>query len=64
MNCHQLVTKDSEKPALIRESAASGLMTGYRWPIPPPDRRAIVADVRELERKHLASATGAPAGSD
>ena len=38
-----------------------GLMAGYRWPIPPADRWAIVAYVRELERKRSASATGAPA---
>jgi mono/diheme cytochrome c family protein len=37
-----------------------GLMPGYRWPIPPADRWAIVAYVRELERKRLASAPGAP----
>ena len=36
----------------------AGLMAGYRWPIPPADRWAIVAYVRELERKRLASATG------
>jgi len=35
-----------------------GLMAGYRWPIPPADRWAIVAYVRELERKRLASAEG------
>jgi mono/diheme cytochrome c family protein len=34
----------------------SGLMSGYRWPIPPSDRWAIVAYVRELERKRLESA--------
>ena len=34
-----------------------GLMSGYRWPIPPADRWAIIAYVRELERKRLASAT-------
>ena len=28
-----------------------GLMSGYRWPIPPADRWAIIAYVRELERK-------------
>jgi mono/diheme cytochrome c family protein len=39
------------------------LMPSYRWPIPPADRWAIVAYVRELERKRLASATGAPAGA-
>ena len=31
-------------------------MSGYRWPIPPADRWAIIAYVRELERKRLASA--------
>ena len=35
-----------------------GLMSGYRWPIPPTDRWAIIAYVRELERKRLASAAG------
>jgi mono/diheme cytochrome c family protein len=38
-----------------------GLMAGYRWPIPPADRWAIVAHVRELERKRQSSATAAPA---
>lgn len=38
-----------------------GLMPAYRWPIPPADRWAIVAYVRELQRKR-ASAPGAPAG--
>jgi mono/diheme cytochrome c family protein len=32
-----------------------GLMSGYRWPIPPADRWAIIAYVRELERKRLAT---------
>ena len=36
-----------------------GLMAGYRWPIPPADRWAIIAYVRELERTRLASAPGA-----
>jgi mono/diheme cytochrome c family protein len=36
-----------------------GLMSGYRWPIPPADRWAIIAYVRELERKRLASTTAA-----
>ena len=43
-----------------------GLMAGYRWPIPPADRWAIVAHVRDLERKRLASAPsepGKPAGT-
>ena len=38
-----------------------GLMAGYRWPIPPADRWAIVAYVRELERKRLARDAGEPA---
>jgi mono/diheme cytochrome c family protein len=29
----------------------SGLMPAYRWPIPPHDRWAIVAYVRDLERE-------------
>jgi mono/diheme cytochrome c family protein len=33
-----------------------GLMGAYRWPIPPADRWAIVAYVRELERKRSGSA--------
>jgi mono/diheme cytochrome c family protein len=41
-----------------------GLMAGYRWPIPPADRWAIVAYVRELERKRLASTTGEPAPAE
>jgi mono/diheme cytochrome c family protein len=41
----------------------AGLMAGYRWPIPPTDRWAIVAYVRDLESKRLASAKGAPAGA-
>jgi mono/diheme cytochrome c family protein len=40
-----------------------GLMSAYRWPIPPADRWAIVAYVRELERERLARATGTPAGT-
>ena len=40
-----------------------GLMSGYRWPIPPADRWAIIAYVRELERKRLATTTAAPATS-
>ena len=41
-----------------------GLMAGYRWPIPPADRWAIIAYVRELERKRLASAESAPAAPE
>ena len=36
-----------------------GLMAGYRWPIPPADRWAIVAYVRALERERLARAANA-----
>ena len=39
----------------------TGLMSGYRWPITPADRWAIVAYVRELQRKRPASATPASA---
>jgi hypothetical protein len=28
-----------------------GLMPAYRWPIPPADRWAIIAHVRELQRQ-------------
>jgi mono/diheme cytochrome c family protein len=38
-----------------------GLMAGYRWPIPPADRWAIIAYVRELQRDRLARATSAAA---
>ena len=38
-----------------------GLMAGYRWPIPPSDRWAIVAYVRQLERTRLANTASAPA---
>ena len=40
-----------------------GLMSGYRWPIPPADRWAIIGYVRELERQRLARASAAPAGT-
>jgi mono/diheme cytochrome c family protein len=38
-----------------------GLMASYRWPIPPADRWAIVAYVRELQRERQARAASAPA---
>jgi mono/diheme cytochrome c family protein len=41
-----------------------GLMAGYRWPIPPADRWAIVAHVRGLQREGAARATGAAPGSN
>jgi len=39
-----------------------GLMASYRWPIPPADRWAIIAYVRELERERQAR-TAAAAGT-
>jgi mono/diheme cytochrome c family protein len=41
----------------------SGLMSGYRWPIPPADRWAIVAYVRDLQRKRVASVPPERAGN-
>ena len=41
----------------------TGLMAGYRWPIPPADRWAIVAYVRGLQRERLARAANAPASA-
>jgi mono/diheme cytochrome c family protein len=41
-----------------------GLMAGYRWPIPPADRWAIVAYVRDLQQKRSASATGVAADTE
>ena len=40
-----------------------GLMSGYRWPIPPADRWAIVAYVRQLQQKRLASVASASAST-
>jgi mono/diheme cytochrome c family protein len=45
-----------------------GLMAGYRWPIPPADRWAIVAYVRTLQRERLersaaAASADAPAAA-
>ena len=40
-----------------------GLMPAYRWPIPTSDRWAIIAYIRELERKRLESGTLASAAS-
>jgi mono/diheme cytochrome c family protein len=34
----------------------SGLMPAYKWPIPPADRWAIIAHVRELEKARAAAA--------
>jgi mono/diheme cytochrome c family protein len=42
----------------------TGLMSGYRWPIPPADRWAIVAYVRELQRERQARAASAPASAN
>ena len=41
----------------------TGLMSGYRWPIPPADRWAIVAYVRELQRTRQAAPPAPPSGS-
>jgi len=38
------------------------LMPAYKWAIPPADRWAIIAYIRDLERKRIESAKGAPAG--
>jgi mono/diheme cytochrome c family protein len=38
-----------------------GLMQGYKWPIPPADRWAIVAHVRSLQRERQARNASAPA---
>jgi hypothetical protein len=40
-----------------------GLMSGYKWPIPPADRWAIISYVRDLERKRLATPEGAAAAA-
>ncbi len=40
-----------------------GLMQGYRWPIPPADRWAIIAYVRQMQRDRLARAASAPTDS-
>jgi mono/diheme cytochrome c family protein len=40
-----------------------GLMPSYKWPIPPADRWAIIAYIRELEQKRLASAATALAAN-
>jgi len=40
-----------------------GLMPSYRWPIPPADRWAIIAHVRELQREQAARAAAAPAAA-
>jgi mono/diheme cytochrome c family protein len=40
-----------------------GLMAGYRWPIPPADRWAIVAHVRALQRERQARAGTASAAA-
>jgi hypothetical protein len=42
----------------------SGLMGAYRWAIPPGDRWAIVAYVRQLQRDRLARAASAPASAN
>jgi mono/diheme cytochrome c family protein len=39
----------------------SGLMPGYKWPIPPEDRWAIVAHVRRLQQERVAAESVATA---
>ena len=41
-----------------------GLMAGYRWPIPPADRWAIVAYVREMQRERRERAATLPASAE
>ena len=41
-----------------------GLMAGYRWPIPPSDRWAIVAYVRTLQREQQARTASASGGTN
>jgi hypothetical protein len=38
-------------------------MPSYKWPIPPSDRWAIIAYIRELERKRPGSAAGVRAAN-
>ena len=78
MNGHQPITKDSEKLASIRDSAAGGRPVRWicvrfqatpaaptlRGVIRPADQWAIVACVREVERLRLASTAGVPTGID
>ena len=35
-----------------------GLMPAYRWPIPPADRWAIIAYVRELQQERQRAGSG------
>jgi mono/diheme cytochrome c family protein len=42
----------------------TGLMAGYRWPIPPADRWAIIAYVRELQRERLAREAASPTSAE
>src|SRR5687768_2125612 len=42
----------------------TGLMAPYRWPIPPADRWAIVAYVRQLQRERQERAASAPASTN
>lgn len=37
-----------------------GLMPSYRWPVPPADRWAIIAHVRELQKEHEQEGGTAP----
>ncbi len=37
----------------------SGLMPSYRWPVPPADRWAVIAYIRELQQKRIQEAAEA-----
>jgi hypothetical protein len=41
-----------------------GLMPAYRWPVPPADRWAIIAHVRELQRQRQQEEDGGAATAD
>jgi mono/diheme cytochrome c family protein len=40
-----------------------GLMPAYRWPIPPADRWAIIAHIRDMQRERLERAAAASANA-
>jgi mono/diheme cytochrome c family protein len=42
----------------------SGLMPSYKWPIPPADRWAIIAYVRQLERERQTRTASAAVSAD
>jgi predicted component of type VI protein secretion system len=40
-----------------------GMMASYRWPVPASDRWAIIAYIREIERKRIETTTAASAAA-